>query len=75
MVDILNNHLNSISSGYTLSFETISTLAVRYGGKDRTLFFEDFVLCLSKTVTMFGMYYGYVLRHKFLFTSCQNDHC
>lgn len=45
--------------GYTLSFRTVVTLAVRFGGKDRTLFFEDFVLCLSKTVTMitaFGEY-------------------
>ena len=41
-------------SGVSLHLDTISALATRYGGKDRTLFFEDFVLCLAKTMSLFS---------------------
>ena len=40
--------------GYSLSFNCLAILARRYGGKERTLFFEDFVMCVAKVIKMFG---------------------
>ncbi|KAK2189236.1 hypothetical protein NP493_113g04159 [Ridgeia piscesae] len=36
----------------TLGLSAISSLATRYGGKDMTMFFEDFALCLARTVSL-----------------------
>jgi len=45
--------------GYSLSFSCHAMLAVRYGGKERTLFFEDFVLLMAKTLTQINLFDKY----------------
>ena len=47
--------------GFSLSFECHVMLAVRYGGKDRTLFFEDFVLLMAKTLTKMNLFEKYCI--------------
>lgn len=41
-------------AGITLGLSAISALATRYGGKDMTMFFEDFALCLARTMSLQG---------------------
>ena len=55
-------------SGFKLSFQSVATVAMRYGGKERTLFFEDYVLCIAKTLQMYGEYMTFITQLVFIET-------
>ncbi|KAI0232318.1 Calpain-1 catalytic subunit [Lamellibrachia satsuma] len=50
--------------GITLGLSAISALATRYGGKDMTMFFEDFALCLARTMSLQAAFKAYSVKDK-----------
>ena len=45
------------AAGYRLNFHVLNALVLRYGNRQGTLGFDDFIMCAIKMKSMIGKYY------------------